>query len=240
MRFDVPLLPDINGLDVIHLQCHIATDTLSLARRGAKTVVGLDFSSESLKEARRLAANAAGGEKLSFVEASTYDALKVLEPASFDFVFTGIGALCWLPNVREWAKVVSGLLKPGGRFFIREGHPILWVLDDKVKTDLRLHYTYFEQIEPMEFSDGTTYVELSNKEKKFESTRTMEWNHGIGEIIQALLDAGMEITGMAEHTSVPWEALRGQMVNLGNGEFELKDRKERLPLTYTIQAVKKG
>lgn len=240
VKFDVPLLPDINGLDVVHLQCHIATDTLSLARRGAKSVVGLDFSPASLEQARKLATSAAGGDKLLFVEASTYDALKVLKPASFDFVFTGIGALCWLPNVREWAKVVSGLLKPGGRFFIREGHPLLWVLDDKVKNDLKLHYTYFEQIEPMEFDDGTTYVELADKDKKFVSTSTMEWNHGIGEIIQALIEAGMEITGMAEHTSVPWEALRGQMVNLGNGEFALKEGRERLPLTYTIQAMKKA
>ena len=112
-QFDIPLLPDVTGLDIVHIQCHIATDTISLARRGARSVVGLDFSSASVKEAQRLADNAAGGDKLSFVEGSVYDALTLLEPASFDLVFTGIGALCWLPNIRQWAHVVASLLRPG-------------------------------------------------------------------------------------------------------------------------------
>lgn len=202
----------------MHLQCHIGTDTLSLARSGAKSVVGLDFSSASIKEGQRLAATAAGGEKLSFVEASTYDALQVLPPESFDMVFTGIGAICWLPNIRQWASVVAGLLKPGGKFFIREGHPILWGLDEKVTDHLAMRYSYFENEQPMMFHDNSTYLKLADDWKTFESATTLEWNHGIGEIIQALLDAGLDITGMVEHRSLPWEALPGQMVDLGNGK----------------------
>ena len=216
-RFDLPLLQNLDNLDIVHLQCHIGTDTISLVRRGAKSVVGLDFSSASIKEGKRLAAGASGGDKLSFVEASTYDALNVLKPASYDMVFTGIGAICWLPDIRKWAEVVSGLLKPGGRFFIREGHPMMWTLDEKVETHLAIRYTYFETVQPMLFEDDSTYLELSDPNKKFAATKTMEWNHSIGEIVQALLDAGMEIIGLKEHTSVPWESLPGQMVDLGNG-----------------------
>ena len=219
VSFDIPLLPDPAGLDIVHLQCHIGTDTLSLARRGAKSVVGLDFSSASIKEGRRLAAGAAGGEKLSFVEASTYDALKVLPPQSFDMVFTGIGAICWLPDIRQWAEVVAGLLKPGGKFFIREAHPILWTLDEKITDRLAIRYPYFETEQPMMFQDNSTYMKLADDWKTFETATTLEWNHGIGEIVQALLDVGMEITGLVEHTSLPWEALPGQMVEVGNGEF---------------------
>ncbi len=219
-RFDTPLLPDVTGLDIIHLQCHIATDTISLARRGAKSVVGLDFSPASLKEARRLAENAAGGEKLSFVEASAYDALTVLQPASFDLLFTGIGALCWLPDIRKWAHIVASLLKPGGRLFLREAHPIMWTLDEKVTSHLHIHYSYFERPEPMTFEDDGTYMELADKETKFTSTKTLEWNHALSEIVQSLLDEGMMISGFVEHKSVPWEALPGQMNDMGNGRFD--------------------
>ena len=216
-RFDIPLLPDVAGLDIVHLQCHIGTDTISLARRGAKSVVGLDFSPASLKEAQRLADNAAGGEKLSFVEASTYDALTVLSPASFDLVFTGIGALCWLPDIRQWAQVVASLLKPSGRLFIREAHPILWTLDETVTDRLHIRYPYFERAEPLTFENEGTYMALADPNKTFALTKTLEWNHGMGEIVQSLLDEDMMITGLVEHTSLPWDALPGQMVGSANG-----------------------
>lgn len=203
----------------MHLQCHIGTDTISLCRRGAKSVVGLDFSPASLVEGRRLAETAAGGERLSFVEASTHDALNVLEAGSFDLVFTGIGALCWLPNIRQWAEVVHALLKPGGRLFIREAHPMLQTIDETVKTGLTIRYPYFERKEPTEFNEVGTYVEIADKSKEWKSTRTVEWNHGIGETVQSLLDVGMVITGLVEHRSVPWEAFPGQMVKLEKGEY---------------------
>jgi SAM-dependent methyltransferase len=230
VRFDIPLLPDITGLNIVHLQCHIATDTLSLARRGARSVTGLDFSPASLAEARKLAKNAAGGEKLSFVEGSLYDSLTLLNPASFDMVFTGVGALCWLSDIRKWAHVVASLLIPGGRFFIREAHPILWAMDDGVTDRLQFGYPYFERKEPTAFqSEGMcaddrglcskyaesfaigTYMEMEDNDHKFVYSKTLEWNHGMAEIIQALLDEGMMITGLVEHRSLPWDALPGQM-----------------------------
>lgn len=206
MSFDRPLLGNIAGLDCVHLQCHIGTDTLSLARLGAASVTGLDFSSKSLLEARNLArlTEGTGGEKLKFVEASVYDGLKVLPASSFDLVFTGIGALCWIPEVGPWAKVVAGLLKPGGRFFIREGHPILWALDDQDST-LSFKYPYFETKVPTVLGVSGTYVDSGDHE--FKADKSAEFNHGMGEIIQALLEAGLKITGFVEHKSVPWMAI---------------------------------
>ncbi|WPH00295.1 methyltransferase domain protein [Acrodontium crateriforme] len=236
VTFDIPLLGDITGLEAVHLQCHIGTDTLSLARRGAKSVIGLDFSSASLKEARNLAAQASGGDKLRFVEGSVYDAFKLLDPGSFDLVYTGIGALCWLPSIKQWAETVASLLKPGGQLFIREGHPVLWSIDEKAD-DLVIRYPYFERNAFTSFDDEGTYVKLQD-EYKFVHTETVEWNHGIGEIVQALLDAGMRITGLKEHESVPWEPLPGKMVEVELGEYALAEGREILPLTYTLQAVK--
>src|SRR5215470_12114956 len=107
VRFDLPLLGDIAGLRGVHLQCHIGTDTISLARLGAG-MTGLDFSAASLTQARRIAGLA--GADVRFVQAEVYDALTVLEPRSFDLVYTGIGALGWLPDIARWAAVVAGLL----------------------------------------------------------------------------------------------------------------------------------
>jgi SAM-dependent methyltransferase len=211
VKFDLPRLGDITGLRCIHLQCHIGTDTLSLARLGAASVVGLDFSSKSLDEARKFAAQTAssGGDKLSFVEASVYDALDVLEPGSFDLVFTGIGALCWIPSIKEWAGGVEGLLRTGGRLFMREGHPVLWALDQTAEHDVRLELPYFEQSEPIIADKPGTYVEAGGHQ--FTATVGAEFNHGMGEIVTALLERGMRIVGLTEHDSTPWEALPGQM-----------------------------
>ena len=233
VRFDLPLLGDVSGLDGVHLQCHIGTDTISLARLGAR-MTGLDFSAASLAEARRLAAET--GSEVGFVESEVYDAVEKLGAGRFDLVFTGVGALCWLPDVRRWGQVVSDLLRPGGRLFLREGHPVLWSLDERSER-LEIGFPYFETDEPLVWDEPGTYVQT---ETEFTQTVTHEWNHGLGEIVTALLAAGLELTGLVEHTSVPWEALPGQMEQVGGGEWRLRDRPERLPHSYTLQAGKPG
>ena len=187
VRFDLPRLGDISGLRAVHLQCHIGTDTLSLARLGAQ-MSGLDFSAASLEQARLLASSC--GEQIEFVEASVYDAAKALGAQSFDLVYTGIGALNWLPQIDDWARNVAALLKPGGRLFLREAHPVLMALDEDCE--------------------------------------------------DALLRHGMRLTALEAHTSLPWEALPGQMSLGEDGEWRLDNQPERLPLSYTLQAVKVG
>ena len=233
VRFDVPLLGDVAGLRGVHLQCHIGTDTVSLARLGA-SMTGLDFSAPAVEAARSLAL--AAGADATFVCGAVYDAVGILGAGEFDLVYTGIGALCWLPSVSRWARVVGDLLRPGGRLFIREGHPMLWALDDERSDDLLVvRYPYFEQAEPLVFDAGGTYVRT---DAVFSHNRTHEWNHGLGEITTALLSAGMTVTGFTEHDSAPWEALPGTMERLGNGEWRLAENPARLPHTYTLQAVK--
>jgi len=233
VQFDLPLLGDISGRCGVHLQCHIGTDTISLARLGAD-MTGLDFSPAAIEQARRIAGLAGAGVR--FVEADIYQAVTVLGAGAFDLVYTGIGALCWLPDIRRWATVVAGLLRPGGRLFIREGHPMLWSLDETRPGVLAVEYPYFERAEPMIFEEEGTYVKT---DAVFIHNRTHSWNHGLGEIVTALLAEGMELTGLAEHDSVPWDALPGHMVQIGGGEWRLADRPWRLPHSYTLQAVKR-
>src|SRR3954470_7131380 len=233
VSFDVPRLGDIRGLRGVHLQCHIGTDTVSLARLGAR-MTGLDFSAPALAEARRLAG--AIGADVDFIESDVYSAPDVLERTSYDLVFTGIGALCWLPDIRRWAGVVGSLLRPGGRLFLREGHPMLWTLANPREDGLLVvEHPYFEREEPIVWDEGGTYVET---DVTFVHNVTHEWNHGLGEVVSALLEVGMSLTMLQEHDSVPWEALPGQMEMVDDKEWRLADRPWRLAHSYTLQAVK--
>ncbi len=235
VSFDRDRLGAIGGLRGIHLQCHIGTDTISLSRLGA-TMTGLDFSTASLEQARRLASRT--GDPVEFVQADVYDAVDVLGAGGFDLVFTGVGALCWLPDIRRWAGVVAGLLRPGGRLFLREGHPMLWSLDDPRDDGLlTVGLPYFERSEPTVWDEPGTYVDT---DASFTANVTHEWNHGLGEIVTALLDAGLRLTALEEHDSVPWDALPGYLEPhpAHPTEWRLRDRPWRLPHTYTLQAVR--
>jgi len=234
VAFDRPRLGDIRGLRGVHLQCHLGTDTVSLARLGAR-MSGLDFSSVALAEARRLSDRTR--TSVVFHEGDVYEAVTLLGEARFDLVYTGIGALCWLPDVRRWAHVVAALLRPGGRLFLREGHPVLWSLDETRRDGLHIDFPYFERPQPTVLASDTTYV---TTDAKFVNTTTHQWNHGLGEVVSALLDAGLSLTQLVEHDSVPWNALPGQMEALPRGEWRLRDRPERLPHTYTLQAIKRA
>lgn len=230
VAFDVPRLGDISGLRGVHLQCHIGTDTISLSRLGA-SMVGLDFSGESIAQARALADST--GQSVEFVQSDVYDALSALGNQPFDFVFTGIGALCWLPDVRRWAQIVHDLLVPGGFLHIREGHPMLWAIDEAVDPDLVVNYPYFEVEGPVTDIHDGSYLEVDTT---FTADRSHSWNHGLGETIMALMDTGMSLELLAEHDSCPWEALPEKMVEDEHGEWRLAERRERLPLTYTLRA----
>lgn len=233
VEFDRPRLGDISGLRGVHLQCHVGTDTLSLARLGAR-MSGLDFSSVSLAAARQLAADT--GTAIDYHEADVHAAVTVLGEASFDLVYTGVGALCWVPNAQRWAGVVAGLLKPGGRLFIREGHPLLWTLDETADPAWPRH-AYFETAEPLEWVETETYVDT---DATIANSTTHSWNHSLGEIITALLDHDMTLTAFIEHDSVPWNALPGQMtLDEETGEWRMTRDPRRLAASYTIQAVKR-
>ncbi len=232
VQFDAPRLGDLSGLDVVHLQCHIGTDTLSLHRLGVASVTGVDLSPESIQQAARLAERA--GAELRYVVSDVYSAPQALAGQQFDLVYTGIGALCWLPSIDRWAQTVAALLRPGGRLLVRDVHPLLWAIESDLP-GFALEYTYYEQ-EAGNYWDGEqTYV---STDRPLTATRQVEWNHSLGEIVTALLAHGMRLTALVEHESIPWDALPGRMVVDEHGEWRLADRPERLPASFTIEAVR--
>jgi SAM-dependent methyltransferase len=193
--------PLVAGKTLLHLQCHFGMDTLNWARLGA-TVTGLDFSESAIEAARRLSAES--GVPGRFVHANVYDACEALGGATFDVVYTGIGALNWLPDIRAWARVVAGCVAPGGIFYLYEGHPMLWTLDhERSDGTLAVRFPYFEREEPTISETDGTYVDGPKLPKR----RNCEWNHGVGEIVTALIEAGLAIEFVREHREVPWQGL---------------------------------
>ena len=228
---DVEALGDVRGRTLLHLQCHFGLDTLSWARLGA-IVTGVDFSPAAIAAANRLSKET--GVPGRFVEAELYDVPAVLNDR-FDIVFTGCGALCWLPDIRRWADVVARCLRPGGTFYIREGHPVLWSLDD-TPTDgaLRIISPYFERAKPSRWVDPRDYAD---PEGRLTHNTTYEWNHGLGEIITGLIEAGLRIAELREHRFCDWQALP-QMVRGKDGFWRLPEDPERLPLMYSLRAIR--
>ena len=231
VRFDAKTLHDVAGKRLLHLQCHFGKDTLSWARLGAE-VTGVDFSERAIDQARRLSRES--GTPGRFVVSEIYDSPAVLEER-FDVVYTGVGAINWLPDIAGWARVVAGFLEPGGMFFMREGHPVLWSIDWREDDrDLMLRFPYFEVNEPIVSDEATTYA----GEGTLEHTRQYEWNHGLGEIVTALLDAGLDLRALREHRTLEWQGLP-QMTLGEDGLWRLPSpQADLVPLMYTVVGVK--
>jgi len=225
-----PYLPggSVQGLKLMHLQCHIGTDTLSWARRGAD-VTGIDFSSESIRAARMLAKRAGVAARF---EISTVEDVPNMVSERFDIVYTSVGVLVWLPRLDLWAKAVYALLKPGGVFYVRDAHPILNALDDDRDDGLLvLNQQYFGSDGPIRYDEGTTYADDA---VRLQNVTTYEWTHSLSEIIQALLAAGLVITAFAEGKTIPWKAL-SVLISTPDG-YVLPDNPDRVPLEFSIVA----
>lgn len=229
---DLPYLGDLAGASVIHLQCHLGTDTVGLKRAGAGRVVGVDLSGESLRRARELAEQC--GVDIDYVESNVYNARAAVE-GDFDVVFTSLGVLCWLPDIDAWGEVVASLLVPGGRFLIRDDHPFFMTIGDDISDGLRVEMPYFQQREPMTWEEEGSYVEAPAGAPAISHTRSDEWNHSLSEIITALRKAGLVIDVVEESIYSAWCRWPEHMVEEEQG-YRLRDNPERLPLQFRIVA----
>jgi 2-polyprenyl-3-methyl-5-hydroxy-6-metoxy-1,4-benzoquinol methylase len=227
-------LGELGGRDLVHLQCHLGTETIALARKGAKTF-GLDLSGRSLDEARRLADEAGVG--IEYVRANVYDADEALGGRRFDVVYTGKGALCYLPDLTKWAEVVSGLLKPGGFVYIVEFHPLLNSLRPVglpgEPDDLVLRNDYLEGRGAIAHESTVTYTgdEVPGRNTSY------EWMHGLGELVTTLSSAGLRIDSLRESDVLQWPRWPS-MVQTPEGWWRLPDSAPRIPLLFALKATK--
>jgi SAM-dependent methyltransferase len=220
---------DVRGKRLVHLQCHIGLDTLSWARRGA-VVSGLDFSAAAVSVARSLAADL--GIPATFVESDVYSASSAFGDARFDVVYTGIGALCWLPSVTRWASVVSSLLAPGGFLYIIEGHPFVQVLEQGDDGSLVVSHDYFDpsgSVEDYEYTytDGPAIAQ----------TRSVQFQHPLGSIVSALVEAGLRIEFVHEF-DYDMFARFPDMTPGADEVYRLPDGRPRVPMLFSLRASK--
>ena len=222
----------LDGVRVLHLQCHFGSDTLSLANRGA-TVVGLDFSRPAVEEARRMAAEIGLGDRARFIEANLYDARHALpEPESFDLVFATWGTIGWLPDIAEWARIVAWFLKPGGRLYFADGHPAAFVFDgDGGAAGMPVFSYPYAKDDPDILEDPSDYAD---PEAALEHARTWEWMHPLAAVHGALRAAGLAIDEFEEHYRVPWQIFP-VTIPLGEGMFGWP-AEQWLPLSYELVA----
>ncbi len=222
---------DIAGRDALHLQCHIGIDTLCLARRGARAT-GLDFSAAALGHAEDFARRA--GLPVRFVHGTVYDAPALVGEAAFDLVYTTWGTITWLPDIRRWADVISRVLRPGGRLYFADLHPMIATLEE-IDGRLTPIFTWRTPASvPISFQTAQTYT---GDPRALDNAQTYEWNHPISDIVMALIDAGLVLTRMSEHEALPWQMFP-MMVAGDDRLWRLPPGVPRLPLSLTLDAIK--
>jgi SAM-dependent methyltransferase len=228
-------LGDLAGREVLHLQCHLGTETAAFAERGAAHTVGLDFSAAAVAQARRLAAEA--GRSVEFVRSDVHRAVEALGGRRFDIVYTGKGALCYLPDLTAWAEVVSSLLRPGGTLYLVEFHPLLDALGPTPgpnRQQLRLYHDYLAGRGPLRSDTPCTYTDGPPVRG---ATTSYEWRHGLGEVVSAVIGAGMTLQLVRETELLPWKRFDA-MVPAENGWWRLPPSEPIIPLLYALRAVK--
>jgi len=229
--FELKEVGKVKGKSLLHLQCHFGLDTLSWAREGA-IVTGVDFSSEAIRLAKNLAKQAE--LKATFIETNLYDLPNALSE-TFDIVYTSIGVLCWLNDLREWAKLIAQFLKPGGFFYIAEIHPFSMVFDNETEgiKDLQVYANYFHYPNPMEFTADGSYA----SEHKITPKKEYEWAHSMSDILNSLIEAGLTIKFLNEYPFSVWQQFPF-LERRDDGYYYLKDQKAQIPLLFTLKAEK--
>ena len=217
----------VSGRTLLHLQCHFGLDTMSWSRLGAKAT-GVDFSDAAIDLARSL--NDELDLDARFIRSNIYDLPDVLEER-FDIVFTSYGVLGWLPDIARWAQVVSNHLKPGGVFYIVEFHPFAGVFEPTEAGDMAPEYKYFHH--DLFFEGG----EPSYAGTGIIETPTYEWQHSLGEIVCALIDAGLRIEFLHEFPFTCFQAYP-VMEQGDDGWWRLPKHNDSFPQMFSIRATK--
>jgi SAM-dependent methyltransferase len=226
MPYELKAMGDVNGKSLLHLQCHVGQDTWSWSRMGAKAI-GVDLSDEGVKLAQQL------NDELSldaeFICCNVLDTSQHISE-TFDIVYTSYGVIGWLPDLKPWAKMISERLKVGGTFYIVEFHPILWMFDYvNEESKMKFHYNRKEVI--YEEYEGT----YANQDSKM-LTKEYAWNHGLSEVVNALIEAGLEIDYLNEHDESPYDVFP-DLEQLDSGMYKMKD--QLFPMVFEIKATKK-
>lgn len=208
----------VEGMSLLHLQCHFGLDSLSWARLGAQ-VTGVDFSPAAIDQARELAARC--GLQAEFICADVLSCAEQL-PRRYDRVYSSYGVLEWLPDIGRWAQVVASALRPGGILDLIEFHPYSYALDGD---------PYFHTDEPQRI------VERSYTENAASELPLYVWSHPVSAVINALLDAGLRLRRFNEYPYSPYNCFPN-LIEREPGRYYRADSAMDAPMLYSIKAEK--
>lgn len=225
--FEPAEVGDVTGRELLHLQCHIGLDTLSWARRGA-TVTGLDFSAPAIDTARGLAAEI--GVDARFVVSDVYQAVEALAGATYDIVYTGVGALYWLPDLTRWAETAAALVAPGGFLYLAEMHPVTDMFGDDGRT---VRHSYFRD-GPDVYDAPGTYADWN---AETEHNLTYGWVHTLGAVVSAIAAAGLHLEFLHEYDSTLFQ--RYPVLESVDGRYRFPAGYPSMPMLYSLRAVKR-
>lgn len=225
-EIELSLLGDVSGMEIMHLQCHFGMDSLSLARMGAR-VTGVDISDVAIEKARQL--NDALGLDANFICTDVYSVPQVVNKR-FDMVFTTYGVIGWLPDMQQWADVVSSSLKSGGKLLLVEFHPMIWMFDNHF---IHIEYSYFNIGPIIETLNGT----YADRDAPLQ-LKEIGWNHPLSEVVQSLINSGMQIEVFREYDYSPYNAFHNSIM-VEDGKYMIAGKEQKLPMTYALVAVKK-
>jgi SAM-dependent methyltransferase len=211
----------VAGRDILHVQCHLAFDGITLARRGAR-VTGVDFSAAALAKAHDLAGLCK--VPLDLVEADVTDLPASLH-GRFDLAYATIGILCWISDVGLWMRSVAGTLRPGGTLLLVDGHPFGGMIGGDPPT---FQFPYA--------NDGPHHYESGGSYAAEVVTENVQYAHAIGEIVTAAADAGLRIRKLTEHLDTPIEVAGFGTPKHDDGRFRRLLGGHPVPLLYTLIA----
>lgn len=223
-------LGNVEGKELLHLQCHFGMDTLAWARLGA-VVTGVDFSQNAISLAKSL------GEELNiparFYCTDIYELPNILSD-EFDIVFTSYGVLHGLPDIKRWGEIIFHSLKPGGIFYIVEDHPFFRVFRPKPNGEFKAERSYFFSDEPQRIEATGSYA---TNEQGAQGVSYI-WDHSLGDVINSLISAGLKIEFLHEF---PYAA-RAKfpfMKQREDGWWRLPDHQHgTIPFLFSLQARK--
>lgn len=215
----------VRDRDVLHVQCHLGFDAITLARHGAR-VTGFDFSPVAVARATELAERC--GMPVRFVEADATDLPASLHNG-FDLAFATFGILCWMSDVDAWMRQMAAALRPGGRLLLIDFHPLSTMVGGRDPLVLDFPYAFDG---PHEFDEPGSYAD---RDAALAHTTTVQYAHSLGEIVTAAVDAGLSIVSLTEHLESPVDASGNATPDLDE-QFRLRMSGQCLPMLYTLIA----
>jgi 2-polyprenyl-3-methyl-5-hydroxy-6-metoxy-1,4-benzoquinol methylase len=222
---ELALLGNVKDKTILHLQCHFGLDTLSLQRMGAQCT-GVDFSEQAILQAKKL--NSYLQLSATFICSDLF-VLPQIHEHDYDIVFTTYGTIGWLPDINLWASLVSKYIKPGGKLIFAEFHPFVWMYDNDFT---KLEYNYFNDAPIIELEEGT-YAD-NNKDHKATS---ITWNHSMAEVMQALINNGLQIENVQEYNYSPYNCFK-HTKQIASQKYIIEPFNQKVPLVYSLVCSK--